>query len=181
MQETAGMNKQELLENLRAWENIDPITAMIIQNPQYYRMMMDIALYSTDPKSWRAAYIADKIHEKHPQLIVPFIEEIIERVKTESNNSKKRHFLKQISLNRIPAEHFGFLLDYCIGTFTSEKEDIAVRVHAMQILFNISEEEPDLKPEILALIENEMEHHPTAGIVSRGKKIAALLYKSING
>jgi len=49
----------------------------------------------------------------------------------------------------------------------------------MQVLYNISEKEPELKPEILALIENEMENHFSAGILSRGGKLADKLRKQI--
>jgi hypothetical protein len=49
----------------------------------------------------------------------------------------------------------------------------------MQILFNISETEVGLKPEVLAIIELEMENHPSAGIVSRGRKLTKKLIKQI--
>jgi hypothetical protein len=45
----------------------------------------------------------------------------------------------------------------------------------MQILYNISEKEPELKHEILAVIEDEMENHSSAGIISRGRKLAGKL------
>jgi hypothetical protein len=62
-------------------------------------------------------------------------------------------------------------------TLTSAKEPLAVRVHAMQILYNISEKEPDLKPEILAIFEHVMENHSSPGIISRGKKLVQKLRK----
>lgn len=173
------MNKEELQSLIDYWENIEYTVSEIIKNPDYYSILMEIALYSDNPKSWRAAYMADQIHENHPELILPFIDKIIEQLKVEKSKSKKRHFLKQISLNTIPEESHIFLVDYCLNAFTSAKEDVAVRVHAMQILFNISEKEPELKHEILAVIEAEMEFHPTAGILSRGRKLAQKLRKQI--
>ena len=67
-----------------------------------------------------------------------------------------------------------------MNTFTSAKEPIANRVHAMQILYNISDEEPELKPELLEIIQHEIEYHPTPGIRSRGTKLAKKLQKQIN-
>jgi len=72
-----------------------------------------------------------------------------------------------------------FLLDFCIENLTSAKEPPAIRVHAMQILYNISEIERDFKPELLAIIEHELEYHSTAGISSRGLKIVKKLRKQI--
>lgn len=169
------MTKQDLLEILDSWENFAFTINEIGKHPEYFRLLMEIALNNNESKSWRAAYMVDKIHDDFPGLILPFLEEIIQKLQTEENSSKKRHFLKLISMNEIAQTHFGFLVDYCLNTLTSAKEPPAVRVHAMQILFNISDKEPGLKPEILAVIEHEMEFHSTPGIVSRGSKLAKKL------
>lgn len=174
------MTKEELLDLIDSWENLTVITKEIGQNPEYFQMLMEISLYSTDPKSWRASYIVDKIHENYPTLILPYVFDIIQQLKLEKHSSKKRHFLKQISLNEIPENQFGFLVDYCMEALTSAKEPPAVRVHAMQILYIISEIETELKPEILAVIEHEMEYHSTAGIISRGSRLAKKLRNQIS-
>jgi hypothetical protein len=166
------MTKQEIFQILDSWENLDFLIKEIIETPKNYNALMEIALYSKDPKSWRAAYIVDKINDAQPELLHPFLVRMIDRVQKEKNGSKKRHFLKLISMNDIPENHQGVMFDFCLKTFSSSKDAVAVRVHAMQILYNISSNEPDLQPEILAIIEHEMEHHPSAGITSRGKKLA---------
>jgi len=173
------MEKEDLLELIDSWENLAFAIREIVHHPELFSVLMEIALYNPEQKSWRAAYLVDKIHDDYPELLLPFIEPVIEQLKTENNSSKKRHFLKLLSMNKIPAKHFGFMVDYCIGALTSAKEPPAVRVHAMQILYNISETEPELKPEILAIIENEMEYHATAGIISRGSKITQKLRKQV--
>ncbi len=169
------MTKEELLELIISWENLPYIIDEIIREPQNIAALREIALHSNHPKSWRAAWIMDKIHEKSPGVITPIIPEIVEQVKIETQNGKKRHFLKLLSLNELPNKQLVVMLEFCIGLFTSAKEDLAVRVHAMQILYNITEKEPDLKPEILSLIENEMILHSSAGIISRGRKLVQKL------
>lgn len=173
------MTVEELFEHLDAWENIEIVAANMLHDPAQFDTLMQLALNDTRQRSWRAAYLADKIHDEKPDLLQPYLPAITAQLQVEKNASKRRHWLKLISQNPIDAEHIGFLFDYCIETFTSGQEAVAVRVHAMQILYNISEMEPDLKPEVLQLIEQEMEYHPTAGIRSRGKKLAIKLYKQI--
>ena len=104
---------------------------------------------------------------------------MIQQLRIEIHSGKKRHLLKLISMNTIPSEHHGFLIDYCLDMLTTGKEPPAVRVHAMQNLYNISETEPELKPEILAIIEHEMEFHATAGIIARGSRLTKNLRKQI--
>jgi len=173
------MTEKQILELLAAWENIPLLTKELAAKPADFDVLVKTALYSADAKSWRAAYIVDLIHDNHPELLLPYLNEMILQLKEEKNNGKKRHFLKLISQNKPGEEHHGFLFDYCLNAFTSAKEAIAVRVNAMQILYNITETEPGLKPEILAIIEHEMEYHATAGILSRGRKLAAKLHAQI--
>ena len=149
----------------------------IIRSPQNYQSLMDLALYDKRPMSWRAAYLIDKINDIQPELIKPYFIKMMEKVKTEKQKGKKRHFLKLISMNQIPTEQQGVMLDFCIETFKSSKEDVAVRVHAMQILYNLTEVEPGLITEILAIIEHEMANHSSAGITSRGSKLVKKLMK----
>jgi len=173
------MEKDDLIEWIDSWKNLAFVIHKIGNHPELFSVLMDVAIHNHEPKSWRAAYLADKIHDDFPELILPFIESMIAQLERENNSSKKRHFLKLLSMNEIPVEHYGFLVDLCIGMLTSAKEPPAVRVHAMQILYNISETEPELKPEILAIIEHEMEYHATAGILSRGSKISNKLRRQI--
>ena len=171
------MTKEELFELIESWENLPYLLNEISKNPKFYSLLIEIALYNRNRKSWRAAYLADKINDNNPELLQPYLNEIIEQVKIEKNDGKKRHFLKLISMNELPVKQQGFMLDYCMKTLTSAKEPLAVRVHAMQILYNISEKEPDLKNEILAIFEHEMENHSSPGIISRGKKLVQKLRK----
>ncbi len=173
------MTEKELYDLLISWENIEILSRQLSRNEADFSVLMAVALTNSEQRSWRAAYLADKIHDLAPELLVPYLPVIIEKLKTENNASKKRHWLKLISMNRVDKPYFAFLFDYCIGIFTSGKEAVAVRVHAMQILFNISESEPDLKPEIVEIIEQEIEHHPTAGIRSRGTKLVKKLRQQI--
>jgi hypothetical protein len=165
------MTKTELLECLYSWENLELLIRKFETQPKHIRTLMELALTSHDPKSWRAAWIAEKIYENHPKLLRPWLDPIIYALESEKHPAKKRHFLKHISLNEPAERHHSFLLDFCLKTFTSAEEPIAVRVYAMQILFNISEKEPGFKPELLSTIENEIELHPSAGICSRGRKL----------
>jgi len=174
------VRKEDLFDILSSWENIEFVAGEIANTPELYSELMKIALYSVEQKSWRAVYIIDKINDKFPNLILPYLEKIIKQLESEKHSSKKRHFLKLLSMNEIKEKHLAFLFEYCIGTMGNGSEPPAVRVHAMQILYNISEYEPALKPEILACIEHEMEYHATAGIRSRGHNLAKKLYKQID-
>lgn len=173
------MNKEELFDLILSWENFPLLVREIENHPEKMGDLMEIALQSMHPKSWRAAWLADKIHENNPEILKLYIEKMIHALKAETRVGQKRHFLKLISLNEIPQKHHSFLMDYCLNSFTSPSEPVSIRVYALQILFNISEYEPDLKPELLSVINHEIELHATAGIISRGRKLASKLTRQI--
>ncbi len=174
------MTENDILKVIESWENFQFALQQIEQNPEYIPVLMKVAIHSNNPNSWKALYLADKLHDILPKEIVPYLPEMTEQLKTEKHHGKKRHLLKLISQNQILPNTSGFLMDYCMNTFTSDKEPVANRVHAMQIMYNISETEPELKPELLEIILQEMEFHPSPGIVSRGTKLAKKLQRQIN-
>ena len=101
-----------------AWENMNFLISEIHSSAELLEMLTDIALHSEHLKSWRAAWLLDKIHDNNKEAILPYINLFIEKLKSERNEGKKRHLLKLVSINRIPEDQQGFLLEFCIRIFS---------------------------------------------------------------
>ena len=162
------MTENEIRTLIQSWENLALMVRYIADYQEYLDLIMSKALDDSQPENWRAMWMVDKIHEKHPELVIPYFPVMTDFLLRTQNNSKRRHLLKLISENDIPEETMAVLLNYCIPVFTNASLSVAVRVHAMQILFNIAQKEPDFSAE---LIEQEIEFHGSAGIASRGRKL----------
>lgn len=127
--------------------------------------------YSKDHKiAWRSCWIIDNAAEESPERLIPFLPEIIARLSAEKSGSMKRHFTRILCRYDIPEEHLGQLVDTAFRLL-SPSEAIAVRANAMQILYNISMREPDLKGELASVIESLLEEGGTPGLISRGRKL----------
>ena len=70
----------------------------------------------------------------------------------------------------------GMLANVCFDWIQSENQPVAIKVYCMQILAGIAESEPDLKPELISVIEEQIPRG-SAGIKAQGKKILKKLYK----
>lgn len=173
------MTENELLDLIQSGDNVPFISRHLTDRPELLATLMNIALRDGKDTSWRAAWIADKIHEIMPDLVTPFLPAMTQFAMKTPDTGKKRHLLKLISLHSIPEENMAELLNFCIIQFTNPAEPVAVRVHAMQILFNIAEEEPEFTGELIDLIEHEIEFHGSAGLCSRGRKLLKKLRKNI--
>jgi hypothetical protein len=165
------MTENDLRSLIQSWENIALLVRYIADYPEHLDLIMTKVLDDSRPEHWRAAWMVDKIHERHPEVVHPYIQAMTDFVLTTQNAGKKRHLLKLISLNDIQEGNLALLLNYCLEVFTNAAEPVAVRVHAMQILFNIAQKEPDFSGELIELIENEIELHGSAGLASRGRKL----------
>lgn len=165
------LSENELLAIIQSWENLALGVRHISDHPELLDILMKLALDDSEDKNWRAAWMVDKIHEKHPELIIPYLPVLTDFVMVTRNAGKKRHLLKLISFHEISQDRMGPLLNFCIETMTSASEPIAVRAHAMQVLYNIALSEPDFAPELMELIQHEIEFHGSAGINARGKTL----------
>jgi hypothetical protein len=172
------MTENEVQSLIQSWENIALLVRYIADYPEHLDIIMTKVLDDSRPEHWRAAWMVDKIHERHPELVLPYLQAMTDFVLTTQNAGKKRHLLKLISLNDIQEENMAVLLNFSIEVFTNAAEPVAVRVHAMQILFNIAQKEPDFSGELIELIEHELEYHGSAGLASRGKKLLKKLVKN---
>lgn len=163
------LSEEELLSLIQSWENLALVVRHISDHPEHLDALMKLTFDDREDRNWRAAWMVDKIHEKHPDLIIPYLPAMTDFVLTTRNAGKKRHLLKLISLHELPQEKMGVLLDFCIEILTSASEPIAVRAHAMQVLYEIAVKEPDLAAELIELIRHQMEFHSSAGIKAKGK------------
>lgn len=171
------MTENQLRDIIYSWENIPLLIRYISEQPELIDLALAIAQDDSQARNWRAMYLIDKIHEQHPELVLPYWPRLIGLLLKTNDSGKKRHLLKLLSLHDIPDENLALLLNFCTDIFITAAEPVAVRVHAMQILFRITEKEPDFAGELIELIEHEMEFHGSAGLSSRGKKLLAKLHQ----
>jgi len=165
------MTEKEIQELIHSWENISLIVNYMCEHPDDLDILVKLALDDSQTQNYRAIWMVEKVHDQRPELVLPYLPFMTDFVLLTKNSGKKRHILKLISLYPIPEEELSLMLDFCIGIFTDATEEIAVRVHAMQILCNIALKEHDFINELIDIIENEIEYHGSAGIASRGRKL----------
>jgi hypothetical protein len=114
------------------------------------------------------------VSDKHPELVEPYLEEIVVRLPGFTHDGMKRESTKILARSPMVKEQFGALMNICFGWLVSPVESVAVKVYCMEILYRMSEKEPALKHELADSIEWRMPEE-TPGYKSRGRKILAKL------
>lgn len=173
------MTGNQLREIISSWENIPLLIQFIADHPDNIGLVLAIAHDDSKAGNWRALWLIDKIHDLYPELVLPYWPQLTDLLIQTKDSSKKRHLLKLLSLHDIQEENMALLLNFCTDIFINAAEPVAVRVHAMQILYRIAEKEPDFAGELIQLIQHELEFHGSAGLSSRGKKLLPQLQQLI--
>ncbi|MEO1050408.1 MAG: hypothetical protein AAFX87_07270 [Bacteroidota bacterium] len=126
--------------------------------------------------SQRAAWPFGICAERYPNLILPHLDGIVENLKKTVHDAVKRNTIRFLQFIDIPEHLLGEIAEICFNYLGSAKEPIAVKVFSMTVIFNIVKKEPELKPELEFMIEEQMPYG-SAGFKSRGKKILSALKK----
>jgi hypothetical protein len=150
--------------------NTELVAAHIGTDEVLFEELITIMVTTKTPLPERAAWVMSTVTDSYPWMIFPHFNRIIDHMFHCSNSSLNRNILRLLTNIEIPEEKTGEIFEFCYKSLNDQKQPPAVRVHAMQILFNISEKEPDLKPELKLLIENQLENAST-GFANRAEKL----------
>jgi hypothetical protein len=154
-------------------------------NDACFREVLDLCFIEQYPISMRAARVIQLCCEKRPKRIYPCLEEIVTKVLESRIDGVRRNFLKIfaefIDIRKISDP--GPLLKSCFECMLNFDETPAIRIYSMEIVFRISQYEPDLKNELISTIEFIVGESPPS-IKNKGMKILRLLgvpnWQSVN-
>ena len=146
----------------------------VIADENLFNLLFQLVFSNDQRLSWRSCWIIDTASEEFPALLEGKLSEIIDGLLATKSGSLKRHFTRILCRYTIPEEYLGAIANRCFDLL-SPSEPVAVRVYAMQLLFNIAQQEPDLKGELISVIERLMEEGGSAGFINRSRKLLRLL------
>jgi len=141
-----------------------------------FNALLDIALYEKDPLAWRAAWILDGSDEKNPGLALNALSTIVRALPEIRSGGSLRSLLRLLCRYEISEADQGILIDLCFSYMVSELYPVAVKVHAMQIIYNHVMIYPELKEELVTVIKDQADHN-SVGFISRGRRIMKQLEK----
>lgn len=172
------MHLKDLFEHETSRANTDYVKNIIYQKPELYEELFELVLQNKDPHSRRAIWVFDACDEELQGVAKPFLPKLIENLDKFTHNGMKRHSLRILSRHKIPDDQLVKVMDFCFKMLTLF-EAAAIKVHAMQILYNISQKVPEIKPELISAIELSVQEG-TTGVKNRGFRMLKKLYKEIN-
>ena len=143
-----------LVDTSRALANI--AISEVERNPALYEEAWNLVVRDEYPISMRAVRIIDECAEKKPELIVPYLDEIISKLPEFKIDGVKRGLLRFFvnSKLRLSANQRGHLVEVCFEFLSAAASSTSIRYYSMSILYTISKKEKSLKLELLERIED---------------------------
>jgi hypothetical protein len=166
------LEEQLLAEMSR--RNVDFIAHHIGDDPELFKEVVELVFSGSPTLALRASWVISAVTDTYPALLVPYMKKIISRLETFGHPGIRRNLLRYMASNDIPEEMEGQLYDICSRYVISHSEPPANKVHAMQIMFNIAQKEPELKRELRLIFEGIQDHN-SAALNSRVRQLMALL------
>ncbi len=141
-------------------------------NPDRIDVLWQWLNFENDPLKWRACWVFEEICIKHQEVKDNYIHKIATLYPKLEHKPLRRMLGHILAETIIPEKYESDVLNTAFNWLQDPAQPIAVRVHAMQIVYNLSMKYPELQQELQATL-----HHlydtGSAGFRNRAGKILA--------
>lgn len=149
----------------------DKIVSFVGNDRKRFANLIEIFLQGPYRITKRAAWPLSYCVEKHPELLRPHWKKILALVgKPDIHDAVKRNVLRMFQFVSIPPAYQARTADLSFKFLADVKEPVAIRVFAMTVLANLTREVPELKNELIPIIEDQLPY-ASAGFLARSKKV----------
>lgn len=170
------MDFRSLLADIPSGVGRDIMIREVIKSESHFTLLLELALQEKDPLAWRTSWVLDGSDEIKPGLATAHISKIVKALPGLDSKGSLRSLLRLLSRHEIPEEEQGLLIDLCFSYLVSELYPVAVKAHAMQIIYLHVLLYPELKDELVAVIEDQIANN-SVGFKSRGRRLIKQMEK----
>ncbi len=143
------------------------IAGWVGSDPERFRELMELFLHDERVVTQRAAWIIGHCAERHPGLIMPWLGEILKKMREPGvHDAVPRNMIRFLAGIDVPGKFLGTVVSLCFEYAASPSRPVAVRVHAMAVLERAARKEPDLREELRAVIQEML---PAGGPALRAR------------
>ncbi len=164
---------QSMVQGMMRSKEAEWLASTIPGDPEVFRKLL-VYSFSNDKKlAFHSSWTLSKVFDREPDIVYPYLPEIIISLSRLENESVERSFLRIISfcdIRKIERQYHGILTEHCFKSLRSGFSAVAIKAYAMEILYNLAVQYPELTNELAASISMLKGEGP-AGILARGRII----------
>lgn len=165
------MNIRDEIEREHSKENALRIASYAVQSKQYFKELMDCYTDSDYRISQRAAWSVSWAAKNKPAMIEPYMGVLVKRLQEPGvHPAVIRNAVRILEDISIPEKFHGDVMNSCFTFIETPATPAAIKAFSLTVLFNLSKQYPEIKPELKLIIEERWDTE-TAAFRSRGRKI----------
>ena len=124
--------------------------------------------------AFRFGWLIEHLSNTHPEHVEPHLVALYQALPHANFNGYKRSLAKIFSNCGIPEELEGEVAELLFTWLNSGEIEVAVKVHSMQTLYNLTKRYPDLGYELKEVLEDQMDRN-TVAFSARAKRLLKVL------
>jgi len=167
---TAKEQIQEYLDAGHSKELRDDIISFVGNSKAKMKSLMSFFFHEEWRYNQRASWAVSHIGIKHPNLLIPYHERMVKQLSLPKHDAVVRNTLRIFEDVDISEDIEGELLDKCMNYLVDPKQAVAIRCFSMTVIDKIVSRFPELAPEVIEIINDQLEHPCTAGFKVRAKR-----------
>ncbi|MFO7575761.1 MAG: (deoxy)nucleoside triphosphate pyrophosphohydrolase [Bacteroidales bacterium] len=159
------------------------IAASAVSNQLLFRKLLEFTEGDDTRLVFRSSWALIKVCEESPELFLPYLEVIADKLFRTKNGSAERSFLKILQLtgtSSLSEDLQGRLADHCFTLLRSRSSAIAVKVYSIDVLYEISQRYPGLTNELAGIL-NMLPDDVPAGVKAKCRELLRKLSKPLKG
>jgi hypothetical protein len=147
------------------------VSLMVGTDEDLFAELMDCMLSTDKELSRRAAWAMSFCYREHPFLFDKYVGKFVELMNSKIyHDAVLRTITQSLENMDIPEEYEGMAYEYGMEILLDPHAPIAVKAYSIQILQNIARKFPELKQELIQVVQDRMEFE-TPAFRSRGKRM----------
>lgn len=163
--------REEILKD-RSKENMIRLASILSEEKSLIEKLLNlIRIEKEESPAIRLAWLIQHLDDFNQKSLIPYQKDILEILEDGSPfDGVKRALVRALSMQTIKEEKLGIAAEICFNYLHSAEESIAVKVHAMTVLWKIVQRIPELRDELIFSLEEQFPYQ-SAGFQSRARKI----------
>ena len=167
----SAMDIEQALRDEHSKTQTLKIVKFIGNDKTRFKKLVDIFLNGEYRVTQRAAWPLSNVALDHPELIKPYFSKLINLLgKPENHPAIDRNILRIFQDIDIPEKHHGNLVDASFKFMMDVKYPAGIRAFAISVAANICKNYPELKRELILILEEFKKYPQQPAISSRLKQ-----------
>jgi hypothetical protein len=146
----------------------------VLADPRILAILLRLIGEEDQRLAWRCSWIIDHVSVNSPHLLADKLQLLIIPFLSSRNSSLLRHLSRILCQYTLPESYLGSIINRSYDLITSD-EPVAVRVNTLQLLFNLTRNFPELKGELIAVLERLLEEQSSGGLINRSNRLLSQL------